>query len=158
MSVCTWYAIAIISLLVACVAISFRSDIFEIWRVFRRGHILNLICVRLVGSKVTISQALALLLYVAANGLCMGIGIHGRSDLMIRSGCIASINLIPLFLGGRTNMICNLLRIPLPTYHLLHHWIGLMVFFQSLIHATLASFGHVAAHGHVVSGSIVCLL
>jgi len=64
----------------------------------------------------------------------MGLGIKTRSDLISRSGLMASINLIPLFLGGRTNVLASFLGISLHTYYLAHHWVGRVVIIQGLIH------------------------
>ncbi|KAG9229646.1 hypothetical protein BJ875DRAFT_386916, partial [Amylocarpus encephaloides] len=59
--------------------------------------------------------------FFGINGFCIGLGIHSRSDLMLRSGTMASINLIPLFLGGRTNVLTNFLGITLHSYYLAHY-------------------------------------
>lgn len=75
--------------------------------------------------------------YIIINGFCMGLGIHNMSDLIIRSGTMASINIVPLFLGGRTNILANFMGISLHTYYLAHHWIGRVVIAQSLVHVAL---------------------
>ena len=67
----------------------------------------------------------------------MGLGIKSTSDLISRSGMMASINLIPLFLGGRTSVLANFLGISLHTYYLAHHWIGRIVVLQGLLHVGL---------------------
>ncbi|KAH8807067.1 hypothetical protein F5884DRAFT_788434 [Xylogone sp. PMI_703] len=82
-------------------------------------------------------HALLIGTYIVANGFCMGLGIKSASDLIVRSGTMASINLIPLFLGGRTNMLANLLGISLHTYYLAHHWIGRVVIAQTIFHVTM---------------------
>ena len=76
-------------------------------------------------------------IYIILNGFCMGLGIKSSAELLTRSGLMASINLIPLFMGGRTSMLANLLGISLHTYYLAHHWIGRVVIVQSLIHVGL---------------------
>jgi hypothetical protein len=76
--------------------------------------------------------------YFGINGFCMGLGITSRSELMARSGMLASINLIPLFLGGRTSVLANFLGISLHTYYIAHHWIGRLVILQGLLHVGLA--------------------
>jgi hypothetical protein len=75
--------------------------------------------------------------YFVINGFCMGLGIRNSSDLIIRSGTMASINLMPLFLGGRTSILADFLGVSLHTYYLAHHWIGRMVIFQGIIHVAL---------------------
>ncbi len=88
--------------------------------------------------RMTRLQASFLGSYFVINGFCMGLGIRrGRNcfhDLMIRSGTMAAINLVPLFLGGRTNTLANFMGISLHTYYLAHHWIGRVVVIQSLLH------------------------
>jgi hypothetical protein len=67
----------------------------------------------------------------------MGLGIKTMSDLLVCSGLMDSINLIPLFLGGRTNVLANYVGISLHTYYIAHHWLGRLVIFQSLLHVAL---------------------
>lgn len=88
--------------------------------------------------SITYIEAALLGAYVIANGVCMGVKVYGTSDLMLRSGMMASVNLIPLFLGGRTNLLANNFGIPLHSYYLAHHWVGRMAIMQSLLHAGLA--------------------
>jgi len=71
-------------------------------------------------------------------GLGIRIGSHFFHDLMIRSGTMAAVNLIPLFLGGRTNTLANFMGISLHTYYIAHHWIGTVVVLQSLLHVALS--------------------
>jgi hypothetical protein len=89
-------------------------------------------------TSITYIQAALLGAYVIANRVCMGLGVHGTSNLMLRSGMMASVNLIPLFLSGWTNFLANSFGIPLHTYYLAHHWVGRMAVTQGLLHAGLA--------------------
>lgn len=92
--------------------------------------------------RMTRLQATLLSSYFVINGFCMGLGIrigsHFFHDLMIRSGTMAAVNLIPLFLGGRTNTLANFMGISLHTYYIAHHWIGTVVVLQSLLHVALS--------------------
>lgn len=88
-------------------------------------------------TSVTRLQGAMIGSYYIINGFCMGLGIRSRADLIARSGMMASINLVPLFLGGRTSMLANFLGISLHTYYLTHHWIGRLVVIQSLLHVAL---------------------
>jgi hypothetical protein len=79
-------------------------------------------------------------LYFFVNGFFMGYGIHKtnlKQELFVRSGTMAIINMIPLFLGGRTNILSNFLGISFHTYYLAHHWIGRMVIVLSILHIGL---------------------
>jgi predicted ferric reductase len=78
-----------------------------------------------------------LIIYFIVNGLGLGLGIREASDLATlatRAGALAMVNLIPLFLGGRTNTLSNFLNVPLQTYYLIHHWVGRMAVLQALLH------------------------
>jgi hypothetical protein len=92
-------------------------------------------------ARLTRFHVLLLVLYLIVNGVCMGVGIDKSSmipGLILRSGMMASVNMIPLFLGGRTNPLVDGLGVPLHVYYLVHHWVGRMVILQSFIHAILA--------------------
>jgi hypothetical protein len=89
-------------------------------------------------NSVTLIQAAFILLYVTGNGVCMGIGVRNVSDLMIRSGKIALVNMIPLFLGGRRRFVAGQLGVPLHVYYLAHHCVGRMAILQGVLHAILA--------------------
>jgi hypothetical protein len=92
--------------------------------------------------RMTRLQATFLGSYFIINGFCMGLGIrtgdHFSHDLMVRSGTMAAANLVPLFLGGRTNTLANFMGISLHTYYLAHHWIGRVVVVQSIIHVAFS--------------------
>jgi hypothetical protein len=80
-----------------------------------------------------VSRAVVLVIWFAVN-----ISIMASSDVMIRSGMLASVNLVLLFLGGRTSFLPEFLGVPLDAYYLAHHWIGRTVVLQGLLHAGLA--------------------
>ena len=63
--------------------------------------------------------------------------IYPPHDLISRTGVMASINMVPLFLGGRTNIMVDILGVSVHSYYLAHHWIGRVVVVQGLIHAGL---------------------
>ena len=55
-----------------------------------------------------------------------------------RSGVLAVVNMVPLFIfAGRNNPLIKLLGISFDTYNLLHRWLGRVVILESLAH-TLA--------------------
>jgi hypothetical protein len=103
--------------------------------------------------SVTRSQAIIIALYAAANGVGMGLFTRGREEVGLRSGLMATANLIPLFMGGRTNIIADSLNVSLRTYYLLHYWIGRLVVLQALIHIGLAA--PAASKGLAGSGFVV---
>jgi hypothetical protein len=109
-------------------------------------------------TSVTSIQAIALLAYVITNGVCMGIGVRNIKDLMLRSGMLASVNMVPLFLGGRTSSLANGVRIPLHTYYLVHHWVGRVAVIQGLLHASLAISSGNTARKPTISEIMVSLI
>lgn len=95
----------------------------------------QLILKRRYWSSVTFLEALLFSLYLVANGVLMVVDIHWSfTAFTTRAGALAAINMIPLFLGGRTNFLADSLGIPLHTYYLAHHWIGRVAIVQSLVH------------------------
>jgi predicted ferric reductase len=95
-------------------------------------------------TSVTRIDFILLAVYVAVNAFCSGFGIgsldeRGTSALMRRSGLLSSVNMVLLFLGGRTNALIDAFDIPLHTYYLAHHWVGRLVVAQALLHAGLAT-------------------
>ncbi|KAJ5515062.1 FAD-binding 8 [Penicillium fimorum] len=57
------------------------------------------------------------------------------AELRGRSGTLAVLNMIPLFLlAGRNNPLIPLLRISFDTYNLLHRWLGRIVVLESVVH------------------------
>lgn len=88
-------------------------------------------------SRATRGQTLLIAFYTAINGFGMGFGVRNSSDLITRTGIMASINFIPLLLGGRTNLAAEVLGSSLHDYYLVHHWLGRIVVLQSMIHVGL---------------------
>ncbi|KAI9884401.1 MAG: hypothetical protein M1823_003811 [Watsoniomyces obsoletus] len=88
--------------------------------------------------SITRSQAMIILIYLAANGLLLGLHIRTAAELQSRSSKLAMINMVPLFFGGRMNFWIDYLGITLQAYYLMHHWVGRVVVAQGLIHSGLA--------------------
>ena len=65
-----------------------------------------------------------LTIYITANVLCSAIGVSNWASFGERVGHLAMVNIIPLCVGGRTNLIANLFHLPLSEYGLMHRWIG----------------------------------
>ncbi|KAK0722876.1 ferric reductase like transmembrane component-domain-containing protein [Lasiosphaeria miniovina] len=64
-----------------------------------------------------------------------------------RTGVLAIVNMIPLFLmAGRNNPLINLIGISFDTFNLLHRWLGRIVMLESVAH-TLAYLVSNAANG-----------
>jgi hypothetical protein len=94
----------------------------------------NLLLRRRYWGSVTFLQGILIGFYIGGNGYAMW---AGWKDLISRSGLLASINLVPLFLGGRTNLLAEFLGVSLQSYYLMHHWVGRVAILQGLVHALL---------------------
>jgi hypothetical protein len=110
-------------------------------------------------SKVSWLQAIFLLIYIALNIFLMVLGFGTIEDWAIRSGTLAAINMILLFLGGRTSTLAELAGISLSTYYVAHHWIGRIVVVQGVLHSVLFMVGQRTINRpEIVMGSIlVCI-
>lgn len=104
-----------------------------------------------VGTLPTRFQLSFLTAYLISNVVFCVIDIRFQDDfdtvtrvVRNRSGVLATINLVPLFLlAGRNNPLIPLLGISFDTYNLIHRWFGRIVVLEALTH-TLA---HLAKGG-----------
>ncbi|OKL64727.1 hypothetical protein UA08_01074 [Talaromyces atroroseus] len=59
------------------------------------------------------------------------------AELRGRSGTLAVLNMIPLFLfAGRNNILIWLLGVSFDTYNLFHRWLGRIVVLEAIVHTT----------------------
>lgn len=57
------------------------------------------------------------------------------SELRGRSGTLAVLNMVPLFLlAARNNPLISILHISFDTYNLLHRWLGRIIVLESVVH------------------------
>ncbi|KAJ5466036.1 hypothetical protein N7530_009823 [Penicillium desertorum] len=95
-----------------------------------------------VGTLPSRLQTILVGLYFAsqlAYCLILDYSVNNKAALMAelrgRSGTLAVLNMIPLFLlAGRNNPLIPLLHISFDTYNLLHRWLGRIVIFESVVH------------------------
>ncbi|KAL4895765.1 ferric reductase like transmembrane component-domain-containing protein [Aspergillus ambiguus] len=95
-----------------------------------------------VGTLPSRLQAILILLYGASQiAYCaiLDYRVNERpaliAELRGRSGTLAVLNMVPLFLlAGRNNPLIPLLHISFDTYNLLHRWLGRIVVIESLVH------------------------
>ncbi|KAK5109197.1 hypothetical protein LTR62_007282 [Meristemomyces frigidus] len=99
-------------------------------------------------------QSLFLVGYFAMNMALCGITIDWTDkktfydDARNRTGVLAVLNMIPLFLlAGRNNPLIWLLDISFDTYNLIHRWIGRIVVFEAVAHAAFWMAGKIAVVG-----------
>ncbi|KAF7943008.1 hypothetical protein EAE96_010954 [Botrytis aclada] len=143
MNLTQWYAISLAATVVLLIIyrIGYISSTFLIARfqvLALRHFIYPLLVQRRYWTGVTRLQGLLVGGYLAINGFCMGLGVKTMSDVISRAGIMASVNIVPLFLGGRTNTLANFIGISIHSYYIAHHWIGRVVIVQSLLHVGFA--------------------
>ncbi|KAI9886011.1 MAG: hypothetical protein M1823_002178 [Watsoniomyces obsoletus] len=108
-----------------------------------------------VGTLPSRFHALLLTLCLLSNfAYCAALNYKGKSKAEViaqlrgRSGSLAAVNMMPLFvLAGRNNPLIRLLRVSFDTYNLLHRWMGRMVVLEALVHTGAWMANNVAAHG-----------
>ncbi|KAI1327845.1 ferric-chelate reductase [Xylariaceae sp. FL0255] len=96
-----------------------------------------------VGTLPTRAQLLFVMGYFATNVAFAVIDIDfngsyedAMKQLRNRSGTLATVNMIPLFIAaGRNNPLIPLLGISFDTYNFLHRWFGRIVAIESVVHA-----------------------
>lgn len=96
-----------------------------------------------VGTLPSRFQTLILAVYVISNFVYMfvlGWTQENKfalcAELRGRSGTLALVNMVPLFIfAGRNNPLIPILKISFDTYNLLHRWMGRLVAIESIIHA-----------------------
>ena len=93
----------------------------------------------LAESKIALTwqELLWAVLYLTANGLCLGVRCTGRTELGSRAGILATINLVPLLVGTRLSTVADLLGLQLRKIASAHRWIGLVVVSEAIIHTIL---------------------
>lgn len=145
-----WYAISFPIIAAVLVTSQFRSVlrrwiVTPLFLLLLRYFVYPLLIRRRYWTGVTFFQGafiggvFSLNVYIVIVGFSIGLGVQTITGLMVRSGTIAAVNLIPLFLGGRTSVFESLIGVSLHTYYLVHHWIGRLVILLSVVHAGLVT-------------------
>lgn len=108
-----------------------------------------------VGTLPTRFQFFFLLAYFALNiAFCVinipwvGSYVDAAKQIRNRSGTLATVNMIPLFLlAGRNNPLIGLLGISFDTYNLIHRWFGRIVALEAVTHVVSYWAGSAAKGG-----------
>lgn len=97
-----------------------------------------------IGTLPSRFQTILIILYVASQIVyCTFLDYNANvkealiAELRGRSGTLAVLNMVPLFLlAGRNNPLIPLLRLSFDTYNLLHRWLGRLIVLESLVHTS----------------------
>lgn len=95
-----------------------------------------------VGTLPSRFQGILIMLYFASQiAYCGLLDYNGKikaaifAELRARSGTLAVLNMLPLFiLAGRNDPFIPLLRVSFDTYNLFHRWFGRIVAIESVVH------------------------
>jgi hypothetical protein len=77
--------------------------------------------------------------FVVGNILCITIGAGDISGLIGRTGLMATVNLVPLALGGHMNPIVDCFGVRLGTYARMHRWLGRVAIIEGSVHSIMAA-------------------
>lgn len=107
---------------------------------FIRKRLLYALLVRRLrtSSDISLFAGLNLLLFGAANVTACTLWVQSRAEIAKRCGRLFIINVVPLYLGGRTSFVADrVFRLQLNEYFLLHRWMGRICVIQGLVHGVL---------------------
>ncbi|KAH8878677.1 hypothetical protein GQ53DRAFT_834785 [Thozetella sp. PMI_491] len=111
-------------------------------------------------------ELLLLSAYIAGNGAAVALEAIKGATIASSAALAASINLVPVLLGGRTSRLADIIGVSRPTYYVAHHWIGRIAVVEGLVHAAISlhaavggpPFDPVAISGCIVAGSFLAIL
>ncbi|KAF2680662.1 hypothetical protein K458DRAFT_445146 [Lentithecium fluviatile CBS 122367] len=138
------YLICLVSVLGAFILYSIWRLIDSTTRRFifsflRKNLLYTMVVRRRTGSSdMTVYGLLSIVLLIASNITACSLWIADRADLAKRCGTLFMINVVPLYLGGRTNFFVDrVLQLPLDQYSFLHRWMGRICVIQGLVHGIM---------------------
>ncbi|RYC63891.1 hypothetical protein CHU98_g2325 [Xylaria longipes] len=154
-SVTNWYAIGGSSLLATLLLFRVHQAYGSVLRFWLNRHLFYPLLVY----DVTRLQALLLVVYVSANGLVLALFPGNHPSLEQRAALVSTLNIVTVFLGGRTNPLIDMANVSLQTYYFWHIWAGRVILVEGLLHAGIR-IAHQASRTDslAVSGWIVSLL
>ena len=84
-------------------------------------------------------DGLILSIYLTLNVVCTVYRIHSTEQLNQRSKTLFMINLVPLYVGGRTNFIADkVFKLRRTHLEIVHRWVGRVCAVQGYIHSVIA--------------------
>ena len=87
----------------------------------------------------TLSQALAIIILIAANLVALTFHTNSWRTAKIRAGSLAVIHLIPLCLGINFGFPADFFHLDRKTFAWCHRWIGNLCVLHSLLHGSLVA-------------------
>ena len=156
MDITQWYAVALGAIAAACILFSmsrvmiklshtygsfyFLKWVFypEIVSYLRWSNTITQILRYLGGSDTTTPfDAVLAMGFVVGNILCITTG--DTSGLIERTGLMATVNLVPLALGGRMNVIGSYCGVGLGGFRRIHRLLGRVAIIEGSVHSIMAA-------------------
>jgi hypothetical protein len=134
-----WYSILCAGLVVFIIACFITSLAFQWLALHLTDAILKYLVYstmslfRLTKWRFSVKDLLFPVLYLSANGVCMGWGVKAAEELSSRCASLLATNLVLLLPGA--SIAADILHISLRTYHQMHSIVGLVAVIQGSIHA-----------------------
>lgn len=100
----------------------------------------------------TVPEIGAILIYLGSNAAAL------RFEGLSSSQLFSVLNLVLLFLGGRTNLIADSLGVSLREFYLAHQWVGITVTGLSIVHIIRAARSEAFDRHQLISGVVVASL
>ncbi|KIW24804.1 uncharacterized protein PV07_10495 [Cladophialophora immunda] len=82
-------------------------------------------------------EIIFVLIYVAANTVCMSLNVKDHAEVAARSGTLATINLVPLLVGTQLSDVADFLGVALHVPKIIHRWISCMTLLEGSIHIVI---------------------
>ena len=82
--------------------------------------------------RFSVKDLLFPVLYLIANGVCMGWGVNAAEELSNRCASLLATNLVLLLPGA--SIAADILHVSLRTYHQMHSTIGLVALIEGSVH------------------------
>jgi hypothetical protein len=111
----------------------------RLFSVFSKWALYTLVWRRPNGSSdMSVLAAAAGLLFLIGNVLGCVLAVRGRADLSLRLARLCAMNLVILFLGGRTSFVLDkIFRLSMTQYYTVHRWVGRISITEGILHGIL---------------------
>lgn len=135
----SWYSILCVGLVVFIISCFITSLAFRWLALQLTDAILKYLVYstmslfRLPRWRFSVNDLLFPVLYLTANGVCMGWGVRAAEELSDRCASLLATNLVLLLPGA--SIAADILHISLRTYHHMHSIAGLVAVIQGSVHA-----------------------
>ncbi|UPX14878.1 uncharacterized protein EKO05_0005349 [Ascochyta rabiei] len=112
--------------------------------IFLKWFVYTVVSPRLNGSSdITVLSALLIIIILTGNIFASTLALEDQNDLASRLARLSSINMVFLYLGGRTNIIVDkVFRLSYTEYWLLHRWLGRIAAAEGIVHAAVKLANH----------------